>query len=290
MKIFIDKPLFGGVNSLRQTPLYSGAIQNSFASPIPGTDYDFYYIREPNKYYSWIPKKKRIWIMMENPKIWKPSREFLDWYGYIVTPFPLENGDYKQIKSHPSVPWFYGVKYQTDRGVLHIPSSDDVLSFEDIVRSNPPKKKLLSIISSTKVFTPGHKWRFSLAKRLKELLTDNVDIFGFGHTPISDKREALDPYKFTIVIENHEHDNYWTEKLSDALLAGCIPLYSGAPNISEYFSHEIPQFNYMSDLDIALRQILYLLESSAITYPTCQWKDEILNRHNLYSHLPSLFS
>jgi hypothetical protein len=37
------------------------------------------------------------------------------------------------------------------------------------------------------------------------------------------------------VLENSVQKNYWTEKLADAYLSWCVPLYYGCPNIDEYF-------------------------------------------------------
>jgi len=38
-------------------------------------------------------------------------------------------------------------------------------------------------------------------------------------------------YKFCIAIENSLAMDYVTEKVYDALAAGCVPIYYGAPNI-----------------------------------------------------------
>ena len=43
--------------------------------------------------------------------------------------------------------------------------------------------------------------------------------------------ELLSRYKFVLTIENAACDDYVTEKLWDALAAGAVPVYAGAPNI-----------------------------------------------------------
>lgn len=43
-------------------------------------------------------------------------------------------------------------------------------------------------------------------------------------------------YKFCICFENSENDFYVTEKIVNAYLAGCIPIYWGAKNVTEFFS------------------------------------------------------
>jgi Glycosyltransferase family 10 (fucosyltransferase) C-term len=50
-----------------------------------------------------------------------------------------------------------------------------------------------------------------------------------------DKRAVFAGYKFCIAMENSSTRDYVSEKLFDALDAGCVPIYMGAPNIvSDY--------------------------------------------------------
>ena len=51
------------------------------------------------------------------------------------------------------------------------------------------------------------------------------------------KIDALRPYKFCVAMENSEDDHYVSEKVYDALVAGCVPIYFGAPNILDYVPH-----------------------------------------------------
>jgi hypothetical protein len=288
MMIFLDTTVFGGINTLRQTPFFSGALNDSYLSPIYSTIYDYYYISRPSPKFSWIRKCQRIWVMMENPTVWMPSIEFLEWYGYVVSPFKLPSGDYVHIQAHPAVPWFYGVKFKTDQGLLHVPDNNDCQDYNQLIHARPQKKKLISMISSSKQMTAGHKWRIALAEKLKVILGDQIDIFGFGHRPIANKREALDPYLYTVVVENCCHYDYWTEKLSDAMLAGCIPIYFGAPNVSEYFDTELLQVHQTEDVDKSAENVVRLLGSSYSDNDLKRMKDFILNKHNLYAHLPAV--
>jgi hypothetical protein len=52
---------------------------------------------------------------------------------------------------------------------------------------------------------------------------------------VDDKRSVLSMYKYCLVIENSS--DYLSEKLFDALLSGCIPIYVG-PDLAKY---EIPR-------------------------------------------------
>jgi hypothetical protein len=107
----------------------------------------------------------------------------------------------------------------------------------------PNKTKEISCIASNK-----HNHRLNY---IKKLFNDenNIELYGIGHTKktFGDnykgvlnydgncKYEGLIDYKHTIVIENSSQKNYWTEKLADALLCWCHPIYWGCPNLNEYF-------------------------------------------------------
>ncbi|MDX1809598.1 MAG: glycosyltransferase family 10 [Sulfurospirillaceae bacterium] len=56
---------------------------------------------------------------------------------------------------------------------------------------------------------------------------------------IDSKREVLEKYKFSICYENaRDIPGYITEKIFDCFFAGCIPIYWGANNITEYIPKE----------------------------------------------------
>jgi len=73
---------------------------------------------------------------------------------------------------------------------------------------------------------------------LKRRLGNELHLFGRGINPISDKSEAMDDFRYHIVVENHIQPHHWTEKIADCFLAYCLPFYYGPPNISDYFPEE----------------------------------------------------
>lgn len=103
-----------------------------------------------------------------------------------------------------------------------------------------------------------HDARFDLLQVLG--LRDQVDVFGrgWGDTgnmppylaaklatirsvfkgPCDDKHELLSRYKFTIAYENTAYPGYVTEKVIDAMVAGSVPVYLGAPDIAEQLPAE----------------------------------------------------
>lgn len=56
-----------------------------------------------------------------------------------------------------------------------------------------------------------------------------------GILPNDDKMELFKS-KFSIIIENSQETNYFSEKLIDCLITKTIPIYWGCPNIGDYFN------------------------------------------------------
>ncbi|MDA9190732.1 glycosyltransferase family 10 [Alphaproteobacteria bacterium] len=54
----------------------------------------------------------------------------------------------------------------------------------------------------------------------------------------SEKMETLRQYRFCICFENYVSKSYITEKIYDCFTAGTVPIYLGAPNISEFVPSE----------------------------------------------------
>ena len=103
------------------------------------------------------------------------------------------------------------------------------------------KTKLVSLIASPKQMVHGHKVRHAVAEQWK----DSVDLYGgvlnsprFGYEkkPWGDKSVALNPYMFSVVLENDRYRTYFTEKITDCFATGTIPVYWGTPDIGDYFN------------------------------------------------------
>ncbi|MBK9590965.1 MAG: hypothetical protein IPO32_05465 [Crocinitomicaceae bacterium] len=76
--------------------------------------------------------------------------------------------------------------------------------------------------------------RLEFIDYLKENSFD-FDLFGRGFNPIEGKLEGLAEFKYSIAIENYSGPDYWTEKIQDAYLSWCMPIYYGCPNLEKYF-------------------------------------------------------
>jgi hypothetical protein len=124
------------------------------------------------------------------------------------------------------------------------------------VNCSAEKKRICSIISSEKTELVGHRLRHQVIAWLKRK-GHNVDVLGRGYKPFENKQEGLLPYTYSVVIENVQEPDYFTEKLLDCLLCGTIPIYWGAPNIATYFNvHGMVICNNLAELKDSIQILL----------------------------------
>jgi hypothetical protein len=93
------------------------------------------------------------------------------------------------------------------------------------------KSKLISMITSNKVWVEQQKYRVDFAEKNKSI----IDIYGKGFKDIEDKEEGLQDYMFSVCIENITYDSYFTEKILDCFATGTIPIYRGSKKILDYY-------------------------------------------------------
>ena len=78
-----------------------------------------------------------------------------------------------------------------------------------------------------------------------------VEASRFTNSYIDRAIEIYRDFKFVIAFENNAVKGYITEKLSNAYLAGSIPIYWGAPDVNDYFNPDsminCNHFNSMQD-------------------------------------------
>lgn len=237
-----------------------------------------------------IPRERRILALMENPSIWTPSADYLDYFGVVLTPTAFAHPAHvRLVLTQPAVSWFYGLPFRTDRGLSHEPVLDAYLQLNDLAEMTVPvKTKRLSCIVSNKSGTPGHKWRVETAQALKAHFGDAIDMFGFGWSPIADKRDAIDPYHYTVAIENECRDNYWTEKLSDVVLGYSTPIYAGAANVNLYFQAPVPTLPYGLAPAAFAQQVAALMERPTDQAALHSRRQQVLYQYNLFYHVARL--
>lgn len=156
--------------------------------------------------------KKIAWLV--EPKAISPrlyQKQFIDFiskkYQYVLT------HEQELISSYSNF--------------LYVPFCSDFTIRKEKV---PSKSKLVSMITSSKNSTEGHRFRIETTKRVK-----GYDLFGRGFREIKYKNEALDEYMFSVAIENSISDYYFTEKVMDCFSTKTIPIYRGC-NISKWFN------------------------------------------------------
>ena len=99
------------------------------------------------------------------------------------------------------------------------------------------KNKLASLIASSKNSLEGHKLRHEIVKYILKI-NKNISIMGGGYIPFKHKEDGLKSYRYSIVIESISERNYFSEKIVDACLLETVPIYWGAPNITDYFEEK----------------------------------------------------
>lgn len=204
-----------------------------------------------------VKKGGLLFIAGEPPMSRVYPQAFLDQFDWIIT-------SHSNLK-HPHnclvqqmLDWHYGFKY-----------SEKTYScdFSRLKNMPCPEKKLaISVITSNQTMMPGHNRRMKLLKRLKEDFGNKIDFYGKGIKFVDDKADALNPYYFHLCIENSNVNHYWTEKIADPILAFSIPIYIGAPNISDYFDIDgILQFD-INDYEPLRRMISVILSNPKEEY------------------------
>jgi FkbM family methyltransferase len=169
-----------------------------------------------------------VFVASEPPNVKRYNQKFLAQFHAVITadratPHP------NLILAHAGLPWHVGTM-SAGGELLASP-----MLFEELETYSPIKSKLVSVVSSDKTLTAEHRARLAFVTKLKEVLGDEVDVFGRGIADFSDKCDVLDSYRYHIALENCAIDNYWTEKLADPFLTLTFPIYHGCPNAKDYF-------------------------------------------------------
>eukprot|EP00913_Durusdinium_trenchii_P024395 g22902.t1 len=99
------------------------------------------------------------------------------------------------------------------------------------------KKLALGFLRGSKCRTAGHQLRHKIWEEQRHLEHSMQVPLNFmeGGGVSREQRNMQFFSSFVLVIENSRHKNYFSEKLLDALLARCIPVYWGCTNIGEFF-------------------------------------------------------
>jgi hypothetical protein len=226
--------------------------------------------------------KRTILFMCEPPEVLRYPARFLAQFAVVVTSHSGLNHP-GAIHVQQGLPWFVGGRFLPDSRTWDPNFSKD---YDDLLVTPPPAKtKLMSIVATKKYVTPGHELRCRFIERLKDEFGDQIDVFGVGHDVVADKWDVIAPYRYYCAIENCAAKDYWTEKLSDAYLAGAYPFYYGCSNISDYFSGDAMTRIDLADFDAAIAGMRRAISEDTFENSGAaiqQAKELVLNRYQLF--------
>ena len=121
---------------------------------------------------------------------------------------------------------------------------------------NPKKTKLISMTSSDKEMCDLHKERKRIARKYK----DKIDVYGtIDGGEYVNAIDTLENYMYSVVIENHIDDTWFTEKLLNCFATKTVPIYYGARDIFNYFESNGLEWCY--DLDELINVLDYVIEN-----------------------------
>ncbi len=281
---------------IRQTPGRTGIWGNcEFLVNTPLIECDWWVVLDD------LPKQESVRCSPSNTIFFngEPSsvkvydKRFLHQFATVVTS--------QQVK-HPHViqtqqSLFWSHQYLTSRD----PPDSEIArrgykDYDEINLSGKLEKSgLISLITSDKAFTLGHRQRLEFALRLKEQMGDELDFYlsTRGKRELDDKWKITAPYKYHIAIENSSYPDYWTEKLADPLLFDSYPFYYGCPNIFDYFPQDALTLIDILDFDRSLATIRSGIKAN-LYEKSFQSRQEakglILNKYNLFPAVAALIN
>lgn len=120
------------------------------------------------------------------------------------------------------------------------------LPFKNPYTTSYADKQMYILIAGNKFSNvPGELYseRRKAIEYFEKNLNEEFDLYGSGWETTgykcykgqtSGKLAALSKYKYCICYENGASNGYITEKIFNCFFAGCVPIYLGAPNITDY--------------------------------------------------------
>jgi hypothetical protein len=159
-----------------------------------------------------------------------------------------------------------------------IPQTAEFPKIEDVLFH---KRKLLVDISGNKFSSDPNELytaRRTAIRYFEQHLLKGFDLYGTGwNDPKIDsafypsyrgspkfKWNVLPHYRFALCYENSCEPGYVSEKIFDCLRSGCVPVYLGAPNITEYVDQDtfVDRRRFQSNAELAN----YLVSVDEIEY------------------------
>ena len=229
-----------------------------------------------------VPKERIISLLREPPFPEKQERRIQEYQaaqeycGYISGP-----DDFAPIPEYMPAIWYVNASFR-ELNEMEVPE----------------KQRLCSWITSGISRTESHRKRLAFLKLVVESDV-NADIYGRGlpewangYGSVDDKWNVMAPYYYNLAIENYaENDLYVSEKLWDALLSWCLPIYYGGPAVDKL----LPPGSFLRLPSLDEKGLAYIQEVTKTPDVWHQAKDAIaearqiiLNELNLLNFLSNL--
>ena len=129
------------------------------------------------------------------------------------------------VHTQPALPWLIGMRWDGQNRRWKKEYSKDYDELRSM--SDPKKDRLVSVMTSDKTITKGHRIRLDFVRRLEKELGGDLDVFVTSNMGLEDKWDAIGRYRYHIALENSVYPDYWSEKLADPLLGLRYPIYYG---------------------------------------------------------------
>jgi hypothetical protein len=162
--------------------------------------------------------------------------------------------------------------------------------------NNLDKSNFCSIIVSDKKYAPGHIYRHQLVERILQTNLP-IDIYGRGCHFYNDSRvkqsfeqydtTPTEQYRYHICIENHQSNNYFSEKIINPFLTNTIPIYLGCRKIEDYFPNQILYLTGNLDSDIKILTDIFNNEDNFKKNINIE---KVIEVTNIFNNLDKLFT
>ena len=284
---------------LRQTPGCQGIwgdCEFSIDTNEPDVHYDWWFVLHISaliKTQSAMCDPRHLVFMSMEPteSVGSSTHTFLRQFSKLVLTDLSYIKDFNCLVQN-AITWWVGVTVTKLNGLHRF--SEIKFDYDSLSALKPNSNKIdrISLVVSNKRKLPGHRKRLEFIEVLKNSrIAHLIDIYGDGYKAIDDKWQALSPYKYHLVLENSCIDNYWSEKLGDAFLGYCYPIYFGCTNIDEFFPN-----NSLTQIDLDYpEECITKIESTLVSkvYENnlnwiCESREMILNKYNIFNLMSSI--
>jgi hypothetical protein len=188
-----------------------------------------------------INKKNSLLIACEPPSVHVYPQKYVNQFEHLICP-DVNIKHQNKIKITPFFPWHIG--HNRDVNLI-----EKDINFKSLLNKKFSKKKKISVIQSDKIFCKEHEIRKKIIDAIVNEFKSEIDVYGVGFQKevVSDKINVLANYHYHICIENFFSNDFWTEKLSDPIIARTNPIYLGCQNLNQYFPDN---FILLKDIDM----------------------------------------